>query len=273
MKVINNCILRLFCLAVVTIPSLQGRARVGLGLRETSHSTLFGVGRVNHLDTYLSPMEYKGPQVTYLYETFRKLQRNEHIVFQTITQGEFSYTHNKPETAHYMGGDIRYDFGWGRQWCNVPWKGLDLTAGGLLGGDVGFLYNNRNSNNPAQAHANLRLSANLRADYHFNIKKRTLALHYQAHLPLFGMAFSPQYGQSYYDLFDRGHYDHNLVATHPGNALSLRQLLTFDFPIRHATISIGYLSDLRQTHVNGIRQHQYGRSFMIGYVRELHIKR
>lgn len=241
--------------------------------RETTRTMLFGVGRVNHLDTYLSPLEYKGPQLVFLSETFRSLQRNEHVVFQTMTQGELSYTHNRAETAHDIGGSIRYDFGWGRQWKNVLWKGLHLAAIGFAGGDVGFLYNNRNGNNPAQARVNLRLTAGLRADYAFRIKKRSLGLHYQAHLPLLGMGFMPQYGQSYYEIFDRNNRDHNIVATHPGNALSLRQMFTVDIPVRHARISLGYLSDLRQMRVNGIRQHQYGRSFVIGYVRELSIKR
>jgi len=50
-------------------------------------------------------------------------------------------------------------------------------------------------------------------------------------------------------------------------------MFTLDIPIRHATLSLGYLSDLRQLHTNGIRQHQYGRSFVIGYTRQLTLKR
>ena len=241
--------------------------------RSSLHTTLFGIGRVNHLDTYLSPQEYTGPQMTYLSETFRTLRCNEHVVFQTFTQGEFSYTRNHAETAHDLAGAVRYDFGWGRQWRSILFPGLDLTAMGLAGGDIGLLYNNRNSNNPAQARANLRLSAALRADYHFRIKRQQVGLHYRAHLPVLGTAFMPQYGQSYYEIFDRGNYDHNIRCAHFGNALSLRQLFTLDIPIRHARLSVGYLSDLRQLHVNGIKQHQYSRSFVIGYVREISIKR
>jgi len=241
--------------------------------RETTHTTLFGIGKVNHLDTYLSPLEYKGPQLSVIGETHRTLQRNPHVLFTTLLQGEFSYTDSPTQNAHDMGGSIRYDAGWGRQWKNVLWKGLDLTAGGMAGGTLGFLYNNRNGNNPAQARANIATSAFARADYRFNIKKQSLVLHYQAHLPLFGAAFMPQYGQSYYDLFDRGNYDHNLRFTHFGNALSLRQMFTIDVPIRHSRLSIGYLSDLRQLRTNGIRQHQYSRAFLIGYTRHLSLKR
>ncbi len=237
--------------------------------RRSAHSTLFGIGRVNHLDTYLSPLEYTGPQATYLHETRRNLQRNPHILFSTLTQGDFSYAHNPAKNAHDFGGNIRYDMGWGRQWEDALWHGLDLTAGGMTGGNVGFLYNNRNGNNPAQARLALQLSALVRADYHFCVRKQALALHYQAQLPLLGVGFMPQYGQSYYTLFEQGNRDHNTICTHPANALSLRQLLTFDIPIRRATLSVGYLSDLRQLRANGIKQHQYSRSFVIGYVRNL----
>lgn len=235
---------------------------------ETTSSTLFSIGRVNHYDTYLSPMEYTGPQITFLHETHRQLLRNPNILFQTWTQGEFSYAENKAETAHEMGGAIRYDAGWHRQWTDLL-KGLDVVAGGLIGGNLGFLYNNRNGNNPAQARANLRLSASMRAHYRFHLRKRPLSLTYQAQLPLLGMTFSPQYGQSYYNLFEQGNYDHNICCTYPGNALSLRQMLTFQFPVRHATLSVGYLSNLWQTKVNGLRQHQYVRGFVIGYSRQL----
>ena len=83
----------------------------------------------------------------------------------------------------------------------------------------------------------------------------------------------PQYGQSYYDLFDRGNFHNNLPITHPGNALSLRHMLSVDIPIRHSRLTVGYLADLRQLQVNGIKQHQYGRSAVIGYTRELKIMR
>jgi len=85
--------------------------------------------------------------------------------------------------------------------------------------------------------------------------------------------FSPQYGQSYYNLFSQGNYDHNVVCTHPGNALSLHQNFSFDFPIRRATIRVGYLSDLRQARVNGLRQHHYTRAALIGFVRNINLWR
>ena len=93
---------------------------------------------------------------------------------------------------------------------------------------------------------------------------------YQADLPLMGCMFSPQFGQSYYDI-SQGSRDHNVCFSHPGNALCFRQLLTFDLEFNRASLRFGYMGDIRQSHVNSIRMHDLNHSFMIGYVRYLKI--
>lgn len=40
--------------------------------------------------------------------------------------------------------------------------------------------------------------------------------------------------------------DHNIRTTYPGNAPSLRNMLTFDFPILYPTFRIGYLGEFQQ---------------------------
>ncbi len=234
----------------------------------STRSLLFGVGRARQYDTYLSPLEYKGPGATLFLDTWRPLKRQPCIAFQTVTQTDYSQTKNPAHTAHDIAADLRFDAGWHYNWTHLL-PDLCLSAGGLVGTDVGFLYNNRNSNNPAQARASVRLSASVAGSYNLHIKRRQLILRYQADMPLVGAMFSPQYGQSYYNLFGQGNYDHNILLTHPGNALSLRQALTLSIPVRSNKFTLGYLSDLRQAKPHHLRQHQYMRSFMIGYVREL----
>ncbi len=235
------------------------------GMAQREHTTLFGVGRANQYDTYLSPLEYRGPQVTIQHSTLRPLERNVRISFQTITQIEYSYTHNTSSTTHEHGGAVRFDAGWNYHWPNLLLPGLELMAGGLLGMDGGFLYNERNGNNPAQGRLSAKLSATASARYGLHIRHKTLTLHYQAIFPLFGGMFSPQYGQSYYNIFTQGNYDHNVLATHPGNALSLRQRLTVSIPLRARSLTIGYLSDLLQSKPHHLRQHQYSRGVVIGW--------
>ncbi len=228
------------------------------------HATLFGVGRANQYDTYLSPLEYSGPQITFLHTMARQLKRTPQVTFQTITQLEYSYTENTSHTAHEHGGAVRFDAGWSYCWTNLL-PNLRLTAGGLVGADAGFLYNERNTNNPAQARLSAKISATAGAAYSLRIRQRNIALRYEATLPLLGGIFSPQYGQSYYNIFTQGHYDHNIVLTHPGNALSLRHRLTVSVPVRQRSVTIGYLSDLLQSKPHHLRQHQYSHCLLIGW--------
>lgn len=241
--------------------------------RDTQHATTFGMGRANYLDTYLSPQNYKGPQLTIMNETLRRLLRNNSVTFQTLTTAHVALADNASARASDIGGGFTYDAGWHYTKDDVLLRGLQLMIGGQAGGSLGFLYNNRNGNNPAQGYLSAHLSLSGAAIYAFRIKHQRLKLRYQASMPLVGAMFSPNYGQSYYEIFSRGDYDHNVCMTYPGNALSFTQLLSADIPVRHSTLRVGYLCSLQQAKVNHLKQHHYARSFMIGYVRELSIKR
>lgn len=233
--------------------------------RQVSRAVMVGVGRSSQLDTYLSPMEYSGPQLSFLTQRERMTgMAGGHIAFQGTMQGAFSYTENPAGNANDLGGRLGYDAGWHYVW--QPLGHLSLKAGALVGADVGFLYNTRNGNNPAQARASLDVSLSAGGSYEFHIRRLPLQACYQADLPVLGCMFSPRYGQSYYEIY-QGYGDRNVRLTQPGNVLSLRQLLTLDFCFPRTTLRVGYLSDIRQSHVNGIRVHDISRSFMLGYVR------
>ncbi len=234
--------------------------------RYTTHAMLFGAGRTRQFETYLSPLEYTGPQISFLRESLRKTHwADGRVTTQGLLHGYLAYAQNPAETADEIGGNIGYAAGWHYNW--TPVRGLRLMAGGQLGAQVGFLYNTRNSNNPAQARASAELSASVAVIYNFHIRRQGFSARYQADIPVVGAMFSPNYGQSYYEMFSQGNYDHNVCLTHPGNAPSLRQLLTLDFPIGGFTFRAGYLCDIRQSRVNRLKSHAYNHTFLIGYVK------
>ena len=231
----------------------------------STHSTLFGIGGVRQLDTYLSPIDYRGPQVMFLKEKLRptRIMRGR-VSFQGILQADFAVTHNRADNAHNLSGNLRYDAALHYNWR--PVSPLRIMAGPQIGGNVGLIYNTRNGNNPAQALASIDISASAAAIYSFRLWGHTFRLREQVDIPLIGVMFSPNYNQSYYEL-SLGNRDHNVCFTHPANRPNLRNQLTLDFPLRGATMRVGYLLDVRQSRVNNIRHHTYTHAFVIGWVK------
>ena len=197
----------------------------------TARTFLLGIGRTNQLDTYLSPMEYKGTQVSFL------------------TQSE--------------------------RMTHLAQRHISFQGGALIGTDLGFLYNDRNGNNPAQGQFSLDLSLSAGGAYSFHLRKLPMRASYQADLPMLGMMFCPEFGESYYEISQKG-AGHDLLCAHPGNALSFRQMLMLDFCLRRITLRVGYLNDVRQRNAHGLKYHDFSHSFMFGIVRhfrELRIRK
>ncbi len=247
---------------LLTLAVLQASLAQAQSARETG--ILFGIGRASVYDTYLSPVTYRGPQMHLEANTWRTLKRNPDITFQTTTRIHLAYTHNRVQTANGPDARLSTDLGWSRRWSNALPR-LDLSVGGLWGLELGGTYNTQNGNNPAQGRAATQLSVAANAKYHIPLRHRTLTLQYMAYMPLLGMMFSPQYGQSYYSLFYQGNWDKNIVCTHPGNALSLYQRFTVSLPCKRRTLTVGYQSTLHQAKPHYLRQHHYTRSFVIGW--------
>ena len=108
------------------------------------------------------------------------------------------------------------------------------------------------------------------ATYDMVIAKHHYLWRYQVSFPLMGIAFSPNYGQSYYEAFNLGHYDHNVVFAYPGNMPSMRHKLTLDIPIKRYTLRVGYVAQFHQSMFNHLKYHSYAHDFMIGFNKYLY---
>ena len=110
------------------------------------------------------------------------------------------------------------------------------------------------------------------ASYRFQLFNKQMVARYELNLPLAGIQFSPNYGQSYYEIFNRGDYDHNIVPTTFISAPEWRQQLSLDAVITSKiTLRVGYLGNIQQSKVNNIRQHIWTHRFMIGITKRFSI--
>lgn len=273
---LKKSLFRCFSLSAIILFALSSPTLAQDTLRSNkviTNTQILGIGAVNTLDTYLSPEEYTGTELRYISHSVR--ENGTKLSRELVHQAQILSVRNRRENNNELGGFYNFQYNWQYalgQW-NVGEGELRLKVGGGVDTRLGFLYNMRNSNNPAQAYGQVNIAPNAVAAYRFRLRNLPFQLRYEVQVPLLGLAFSPNYGQSYYEIFTRDNYDHNLVVTSPVSAPSLRQLLTLDFTVCHTTFRVGYLGDYQQAKINQLRQHVWSNLLVLGIVRKFSINK
>lgn len=265
----RNTILIIMLVLATSMASAQDSLKV------RKHSTMFGVGLTDVYDTYLSPYSYDGGEIRVTRETYRMTKMMDgKISVQTLVDVNIGYTKNNAGTAHELVGGLSSSWNWFYPFLNMNMpKGqqLRILAGGGVNGYLGGIYNSRNGNNPAQGRLNIGTDLTCMAEYDFKLNHKTSTLRYQFMIPFVGVAFSPNYGQSYYEIFSLGNYDSNVVCTWIGNMPSISHLLTLDIPMKKSVIRVGYRGVFRQSTWNNLRYHNYSNCLMVGWVKSFGI--
>ena len=258
------------CLCLFPAFQIQAQKDSLDATRYVVRSTMVGAGKANVFDTYLSPIEYTGPEFRVSHESMRMTRLMEgNVSVQNRVQASVSYTRNPSGTGEMYTGLLNWTCGLHYQFRIS--ESLKILFGPMLDLTVGGIYNVRNSNNPAQAKAYGSIDASGMLVYKFRIARYPMVLRYQADLPMLGAMFSPEFGESYYEMFSLGNDGRHVAFTSFHNAPSLRQFLTLDFPVRKVVMRVGYLCDIQQAKVNHLKSHVYSHNFMVGFVKNIYL--
>lgn len=252
---------KFFLISILTAVTLSVHAQADDRLVTNVQS--IGIGASNILDTYLSPEKYNGIELRYISHTTRHLSNRWKEVL--IHQGILANGNTRSEDNTELLG--MYIFDYGKYKLLKQTDRLRLLVGGLAEIGGGFLYNSHNTNNPAQGRLYFNVSPSIIGEYDFKLFHKQLTARYELSVPLLGAMFSPNYGQSYYEIFSEGNYDHNVVFTTPFNAPSMRHSISVDIPFSRVDLRLGYLGDYQQAKVNNLKYHTYSHMFTIGIVR------
>lgn len=228
-----------------------------------------GGGYTSLLDTYLSPLSYGGGQVSLQSERFGQLTcENGRWFAQSLFTLHADYTTPRTGSGLTIGGMADYSYTYYYRPLHTNGWSLYVGPQGQL--RIGGIYNLRNSNNPAQLKLGVNLAASVMGKYAFALWSTPMSVRLQADVPLFGFAFAPDYGQSYYEIFYLGHEDNCMHVTAPHNNLSLRTGLSYDVQFRSCTMRLSLLSDLYQWRLGNQQYHMFTHSVMLGYVSNLY---
>lgn len=231
-------------------------------------STMIGYGRNSVYDSYLSPLKYKGNNIGIFYEHMKMTGlMNGNVSAQHQFNLDFSWSDNESETASDYTGFVEYSYGLHYRFKPAP--KFQISAGMQANGVLGFIYNTRNGNNPAtgKAHINLNLSAI--AAYNVKLKSQPIHFRYQINMPFSGIMFSPEFGQSYYEI-SLGNNDNLVHFASFHNYISVRNILTAEVPLNRFTIRLSYINSIYETRVNGLDTRLCSNTFYIGLSRNFY---
>ena len=238
-------------------------------LRPIINSTMLELGRTGRLyDSYLSMIGYAGFNVGLSNERLQMARWGKNkVLSQQMVSLNYASTRNEAQNGKMIMGMLHYAYGM-LYTARVPVSGLIIYGGGQAEARAGFIYNLRNSNNPATAKVDLNLSLSGIAAYTFRIKKYPITIRYQMILPFAGMFFGPAFGQSYYEMFEVGNLEGTIHFGSFHNQFHMNNLVTVDLPLGRGALRLGYRNTIYSTLQSHIDTQIYTNSFVVGVTTE-----
>lgn len=222
-----------------------------------------GYSRV--LDSYLTPITYTGwhtglgfehNQACGFYPERWQRQLSLGVVYDNV---ENRVGNN---TMHHLRGTARWALM--HKWYPSFLHGkLTLMGGGMTWLHGGIIYNSANSNNPVSVKGHWTLGLQGIAQYEFKMGRIPVYLRYQAALPVAGVWFSPEYDESFYEIY-LGNHRNLMQVGWWGNRFDLDHQITADFRLGGTILRIGYHGTFERSWANRLNTHITTHAIVIG---------
>ena len=210
------------------------------------------VGGATALDAYLGPVSYSGIDARLEYERMQAMRFDpQRWVMQMHAGIEYGNLQNVPgnHTEHMLMVDYRW--GMMRRWCDALVPKLQMAVGGSTQLRGGVLYKPSNSNNVVAAKIQWAVSATAMASYRLQVAKLPVVISYQATLPVAGVFFSPEYGETYYEIY-LGNRSGLVHFGWWGTRFDMTNALMADMHLGRTVLRVGYRNSIERSWVNKI---------------------
>lgn len=233
-------------------------------LRPVLSAYMVDYGGASVLDTYLSPIKYKGENMRIGYERMRAMKFNPKKWIMQYEAG-VDYAPTKNPAENHTIHTLMVDFKWGmmHRWNLSMVEGLQLYGGGSTQLRGGALYAPANSNNVVSVKAAWSMDLTGMAVYNRKIGKLPVTFRYQATLPMIGVFYSPEYGESYYEMYV-GNHSGLVHLGWVGNRFSMNNLVTADIHLDKTIFRIGYRNVVETSWVNILNTRIFRNSIVVG---------
>ncbi|MFZ4455031.1 MAG: DUF3316 domain-containing protein [Bacteroidales bacterium] len=235
-------------------------------IRSKQLSVLFGYGNYGALETYLSPYKYSGTDYRLIGELSAFRNENKLFLQHTLNLNYSKLTNFSGRGLSHVG---MADYTYGRHykvWQNSHYQwfvGPSMTA------NFGAIYNVRNDNNPVQVKAAINLNLSSMEEYRFKLKSRPITVRYEFRIPMLGAGFAPEYGASYYEMFQLGNTKGIVHFLSLHNQLAMQNCITVNVPIGGNNLRVGYYNNYYQTRINSLETSLTAHNFVLGYSGEI----
>ena len=221
-------------------------------VRPVASMSTVEVGHASLLDTYLTPITYTGVNLRLGHQSMRAMKFSPERWVSRLEAG-IDYDNVQNMVGNNTMHSLMVEGRWAmmRRYRDVFTTGLQLMAGGMAQLRGGAIYDPANSNNvvAVKIHPSVGLAG--AAVYGTRIGSKPLTLSCHVSLPVIGAFFSPDYDESYYEIY-LGNRSGLVHAGWWGNRFDMDTQIAADIHLGETVLRLGYRNRIERSWVSNI---------------------